>query len=63
MSDTEKSSKKTSSKKERVVGELSPIATPLAGKKLTKNLYKVVKKGMFGHRFTPFGSLPLYYFA
>jgi hypothetical protein len=30
--------------------ELAPIAVPLAGKKLTKRLFKVVKKGACGRR-------------
>jgi hypothetical protein len=31
--------------KARVVGPMAPIAVPMAGKKLHKKLYKVVKKG------------------
>ena len=41
MSDEEN----TSSTKKRIDGPISPISSPMAGKKLHKRLYKVVKKG------------------
>ncbi len=44
MSDAEDTPVK-GSKRPRVAGPLAPIAQPMAGKKLHKRLYKVVKKG------------------
>lgn len=45
MSDDEQNSSSSSSSKKRIDGPISPISTPMAGKKLHKRLYKVVKKG------------------
>jgi len=38
------------SKWDEMVSQIEPIANPLASRKLTKRLYKVLKKGMFCER-------------
>jgi len=35
------------SKWDEMVSQIEPIANPLASRKLTKRLYKVLKKGVF----------------
>jgi len=38
------------SKWDEMVSQIEPIANPLASRKLTKRLYKVLKKGVFTER-------------
>ena len=38
------------SKWEELVSQIEPIANPLAPRKLTKRLYKVLKKGVYRER-------------
>jgi len=38
------------SKWDEMVSQIEPVANPLASRKLTKRLYKVLKKGMFSER-------------
>jgi len=35
---------------DEMVSQIEPIANPLASRKLTKRLYKVLKKGVFRER-------------
>jgi len=50
MAGEEGESPKKESKWEEMVSQIEPIANPLASKKLTKKLYKVLKKGVLCER-------------